>query len=129
MGKREEGRGKRGDGGCGMRGRRHVVASFSLTPNPFPPLPPSRFPLPRFSLIDADTFRPVLGRFASGVTIVPARDRAGTAHGMTVSAFSSLSLEPSLVLFCVDHAASLHALLLGHPRFGISILSSGQEAY
>ena len=48
---------------------------------------------------------------------------------MTVSAFSSLSLSPPLVLFCVDHAASMHDLLLGHPRFGVSILSSGQEAY
>src|SRR5262249_16655328 len=80
-------------------------------------------------MIDADTFRAVLGRFASGVTIVTARDSAGKDHGMTVSAFCSLSLDPSLVLFCVDHAASMHELLLGHPRFGISILSSSQEAY
>jgi flavin reductase (DIM6/NTAB) family NADH-FMN oxidoreductase RutF len=80
-------------------------------------------------MIDADTFRAVLGRFASGITIVTARDGAGKDHGMTVSAFSSLSLDPSLVLFCIDHAASMYELLLGHPRFGISILSSGQEAY
>jgi flavin reductase (DIM6/NTAB) family NADH-FMN oxidoreductase RutF len=80
-------------------------------------------------MIDADTFRAVLGRFASGVTIVTARDRAGKDHGMTVSAFTSLSLNPSLVLFCVDHAASMHDLLLGHPHFGVSILSSSQEAY
>ena len=78
-------------------------------------------------MIDSDTFRSVLGRFASGVTIVTARDEAGTDHGMTVSAFCSLSLEPPMVLLCVDHAASMHDLLLGHPRFGISILSSGQE--
>jgi flavin reductase (DIM6/NTAB) family NADH-FMN oxidoreductase RutF len=80
-------------------------------------------------MIDADTFRAVLGRFASGITIVTARDSAGKDHGMTVSAFSSLSLDPSLVLFCVDHAASMHELLLDHPRFGISILSADQEAY
>jgi flavin reductase (DIM6/NTAB) family NADH-FMN oxidoreductase RutF len=80
-------------------------------------------------MIDADTFRAVLGRFASGVTIVTARDDAGRDHGMTVSAFCSLSLDPPQVLFCVDHTASMHELLLGHPRFGISILSSGQEAY
>jgi flavin reductase (DIM6/NTAB) family NADH-FMN oxidoreductase RutF len=48
---------------------------------------------------------------------------------MTVSAFSSLSLEPSLVLWCVDHTASMHAFLLTHPRVGINILSSEQEAY
>jgi flavin reductase (DIM6/NTAB) family NADH-FMN oxidoreductase RutF len=80
-------------------------------------------------MIDSDTFRSVLGRFASGVTIVTARDDSGTDHGMTVSAFCSLSLEPPMVLLCVDHAASMHDLLLSHPRFGISILSSDQEDY
>lgn len=80
-------------------------------------------------MIDSDTFRSVLGRFASGVSIVTARDDAGTDHGMTVSAFTSVSLEPPLVLVCIDHTASMHDLLLEYPRFGISILSSEQEAY
>lgn len=80
-------------------------------------------------MIDSDTFRSVLGRFASGVSIVTARDDAGGDHGMTVSAFASVSLEPPLILVCVDHAASMHDLLLEHPRFGISVLSSEQEAY
>ena len=80
-------------------------------------------------MIDSETFRSVLGRFASGVTIVTARDDEGIDHGMTVSAFCSLSLEPPLVLLCVAHDASMHELLLRHPRFGISILSSNQEAY
>ena len=79
-------------------------------------------------MIDADTFRSVLGRFASGVTIVTARDADERDCGMTVSAFSSLSLEPPLVLICVDHAASMHGLLCTHPWVGISILSSNQEA-
>jgi flavin reductase (DIM6/NTAB) family NADH-FMN oxidoreductase RutF len=80
-------------------------------------------------MIDADTFRSVLGRFASGVTIVTARDDAGKDHGMTASAFCSVSLQPALVLICVDHEASMHGLLLEHSRLGISILSSTQEAY
>ncbi|MDB4875082.1 MAG: flavin reductase domain protein FMN-binding protein [Gemmatimonadetes bacterium] len=80
-------------------------------------------------MIDSETFRSVLGRFASGVTIVTARDDAGTDHGMTVSAFCSLSLEPPMVLVCIDHAASMHELLLQHPRFGVSILSSEQEGF
>ena len=81
--------------------------------------------------MDSDTFRSVLGRFASGVTILTARDASGADHGMTVSAFSSLSLEPPLVLFCVDHTASMHGLLTSDPppACGISILSSNQEAY
>lgn len=81
------------------------------------------------AMIDSDTFRSVLGRFASGVTIVTARDDAGVDHGMTVSAFCSVSLEPPLVLVCVDHAASMHELLRGHANIGISILASHQEAY
>jgi flavin reductase (DIM6/NTAB) family NADH-FMN oxidoreductase RutF len=79
-------------------------------------------------MIDSDAFRSVLGRFATGVTIATARDAAGVDHGMTVSAFCSLSLEPSLVLICIDHAASMHELLLGHPVIGISVLSSSQES-
>jgi flavin reductase (DIM6/NTAB) family NADH-FMN oxidoreductase RutF len=81
--------------------------------------------------MDSDTFRSVLGRFASGVTILTARDASGADHGMTVSAFSSLSLEPPLVLFCVDHTASMHGLLTSDPppACGISILSSNQEAW
>lgn len=48
---------------------------------------------------------------------------------MTISAFCSVSLDPALVLICVDHAASMHDLLLSYPTFGVSILSSTQEAY
>jgi flavin reductase (DIM6/NTAB) family NADH-FMN oxidoreductase RutF len=80
-------------------------------------------------MIDPDTFRSVLGRFASGVTIATARDASGHDHAMTVSAFCSLSLEPPLVLLCIDHAASMHGLLLTHPPLGVSILSTAQEAY
>ncbi len=81
--------------------------------------------------MDSDTFRSVLGRFASGVTILTARDASGVDHGMTVSAFCSLSLEPPLVLFCVDHVASMHGLLVTDPppACGISILSAEQEAW
>ena len=78
-------------------------------------------------MIDSESFRGVLGCFASGVAIVTARDRDRDV-GMTVSAFTSLSLTPPLVLVCVSHAASMHQLLLSHPKIGISILASGQEA-
>lgn len=80
-------------------------------------------------MIDSDTFRAVLGRLATGITIVTSRDEQGHDHGMTVSAFCSVSLDPALVLVCVDHAASMHDLLLTHPTFGVSILSSVQEPY
>lgn len=78
--------------------------------------------------LDPDAFRAVMGRFATGVTIVTAHDADGQDHGMTVSAFCSVSLDPPLVLACVDRAASMHDLLQpGHP-FAINVLSVGQEA-
>lgn len=78
--------------------------------------------------LDPDTFRAVLGRFASGITVVTARDDTGRDHGMTISAFCSVSLEPPLVLLCVAHLASTHDVLMRQERFGVSVLSSGQEA-
>ena len=78
--------------------------------------------------VDSDTFRAVLGRFATGITIITGRDDAGVDHGMTVSAFSSVSLNPPLVLACIDHAASMRPLLGTVTDIGINILSEGQEA-
>jgi flavin reductase (DIM6/NTAB) family NADH-FMN oxidoreductase RutF len=79
-------------------------------------------------VIDSDDFRSVLGRFASGVTIVTSRDASGHDQGMTVSAFCSLSLEPPLVLFCVDKTASMYGSLPKAPGFIINILSEKQES-
>jgi flavin reductase (DIM6/NTAB) family NADH-FMN oxidoreductase RutF len=78
--------------------------------------------------IDSDSFRSVLGRFASGITVVTTVDEAGRDVGMTVSAFSSVSLNPPLVQVCIDQAASMYDALLRADRFGISILSAEQEA-
>ena len=78
--------------------------------------------------IDPSTFRSVLGRFASGVTIITAVDERGDDHGMTVTAFCSLSLEPPLVLACIDHAAAMHDLLQRVTHFAVSILAAEQEA-
>lgn len=78
--------------------------------------------------LDPDSFRAVLGRFASGVTVVTCVDAAGDDHGMTVSAFCSLSLHPPLVLVCIDKHASMYDALLATPSFIVNILSSSQEA-
>lgn len=78
--------------------------------------------------LDPDSFRAVLGRFASGVTVVTTRDDAGRDHGLTVSAFSSLSLEPPLVLVCIDHSSSVYPVLRAAPGFAVNILSAEQEA-
>jgi flavin reductase (DIM6/NTAB) family NADH-FMN oxidoreductase RutF len=78
--------------------------------------------------VDPDAFRSVLGRFASGVTVVTVRDPKGRDQGMTVSAFSSVSLSPPLVMVCIGHDASLHPLIEQVTHFGVNILSATQEA-
>jgi flavin reductase (DIM6/NTAB) family NADH-FMN oxidoreductase RutF len=77
--------------------------------------------------IDPDTFRAALGRFTSGVTVVTTCDDDGRDHGMTVSAFCSVSLDPPLLLACIGHEASMHPVVMGADRFGVSILAVGQE--
>jgi flavin reductase (DIM6/NTAB) family NADH-FMN oxidoreductase RutF len=78
--------------------------------------------------IDPDAFRSVLGRFASGITVVTARNAKEHDVGMTVSAFCSVSLRPPLVQACIDHQASASHALEVAERFGVSILASDQEA-
>src|SRR6267143_5571226 len=71
-------------------------------------------------------FKRTLGQWASGVTVITTF-REGTPHGMTASSFSSLSLEPPLVLVSVDQRARLHQLLPETGRYGVSILAKGQD--
>ncbi|HEX6630689.1 MAG TPA: flavin reductase family protein [Gemmatimonadaceae bacterium] len=78
--------------------------------------------------LDPDSFRAVLGRFAAGVTVVTALGDDGRDAGMTVTAFCSLSLEPTLILVCIAHDASLHPLLREGTPFAVNILAAGQEA-
>ena len=77
--------------------------------------------------LDQDAFRAVLGRFASGVTIVTVRGANGRDYGMTVSAFSSVSLEPPLVMVCIGEDASLKPMIAEATHYGVSILASDQE--
>ena len=77
--------------------------------------------------LDQDAFRAVLGRFASGVTIVTVRGGNGRDYGMTVSAFSSVSLEPPLVMVCIGEDASLKPMIAEATHYGVSILASDQE--
>ncbi|HYU51390.1 MAG TPA: flavin reductase family protein [Gemmatimonadaceae bacterium] len=77
--------------------------------------------------VSPDEFRAVLGRFPSGVTVVTTRGADGSDQGMTVSAFCSLSLDPPLVLICIEHSASVHEALTTAPGFAVNILSARQE--
>ena len=76
---------------------------------------------------EPDKFREALARFATGVTVITV-DYQGEVHGMTANAFASVSLDPMLVLVCVDHKAQTHAELHAKKRFGVNILSATQRA-
>ena len=75
---------------------------------------------------DSRTFRNALGLFATGVTVVTS-GRPPNFHGMTVNAFSSLSLDPPLVLVCVDKKANMLDELRDTGAFTLNILSADQE--
>lgn len=76
--------------------------------------------------VDAAEYRRIVGRFATGVTVVTTGVE-GTIHGMTANAFTSVSLDPLLVLVCVDMEAGLHELLPRSRTFAVNVLSAEQE--
>jgi flavin reductase (DIM6/NTAB) family NADH-FMN oxidoreductase RutF len=71
-------------------------------------------------------FRKAMGCFATGVTIITL-DLEGEVHGMTANAFASVSLDPPLLLVCVDRSARTHAHLHAKKRFGVNILAGEQR--
>src|SRR5215475_10742982 len=72
-------------------------------------------------------FRKSMGAFATGVTIITV-DLDGEVHGMTANAFASVSLDPMLVLVCVDHSTRTHTHLHTKKRFGINVLGEDQRS-
>jgi flavin reductase (DIM6/NTAB) family NADH-FMN oxidoreductase RutF len=80
------------------------------------------------SSLDPVTFRRVAGAFATGVTVITVERGPGVVHGMTANSFTSVSLDPLLVLICVSHDAKLLSYLKSQRRFGVSILREDQQA-
>lgn len=79
-------------------------------------------------VIDHDMYREALGRFASGVTVVTAPVGDSKIAGLTASAFSSLSLDPPLILVCVAEKSASRAAFKASPYFAVHILAENQEA-
>lgn len=79
--------------------------------------------------IGPDKFRHALSKFASGVTVVTTRDAAGNPHGITVSAFCSVSLEPPLILICIEKAAGSHYAFGESGVFVVNVLGENQMEY
>src|ERR1700733_15361246 len=77
--------------------------------------------------VEPGLFRRVVGRFATGICMLTSRD-AGIDHAMTVSAFNSVSLEPVLVMICVEVEARFHDAVLAAGFWGVSVLDAGGRA-
>lgn len=76
-------------------------------------------------MIDAAAFKSAVGRFATGVTVVTAQS-ATTVHGMTANAFTSVSLDPPLVLVNVARSARMHGVLSDAGAFTVNVLAEDQ---
>ncbi|GLU33374.1 flavin reductase family protein [Trinickia caryophylli] len=75
---------------------------------------------------DERTFRDVVGTFATGVTVVTTCDAMGAKHGLTANSFSSVSLDPPLILWCQATASKSYAAFRENSRFAINILAHDQ---
>jgi flavin reductase (DIM6/NTAB) family NADH-FMN oxidoreductase RutF len=76
---------------------------------------------------DPADYRRVVGRFATGITVVTTV-ADGHDHAMTMSAFTSVSLDPLLVLFCVEKIARFHDTVLAQPAWAVSVLGADSAA-
>ncbi|MBP6345706.1 p-hydroxyphenylacetate 3-hydroxylase reductase component [Neisseriaceae bacterium CLB008] len=77
---------------------------------------------------DSKSFRRALGNFATGVTVVTAQDSDGNKVGVTANSFNSVSLEPALVLWCIDKRSSSQAVFDRASHFAVNILAGDQIA-
>jgi 3-hydroxy-9,10-secoandrosta-1,3,5(10)-triene-9,17-dione monooxygenase reductase component len=80
----------------------------------------------RVQSVDQRSFRDALGRFPTGVTVVTATGPDGPA-GLTTNAFTSLSLDPPLILVCFDRASRTLPVVRASGRFAVNVLRAGQE--
>ncbi len=78
--------------------------------------------------VDPAMFRQLLGRFATGVSVVTTRGPDGRPIGMTASSVASVSLDPPLLLVCVDRGHEMHDALHVAREFVVNVLASHQEA-
>jgi flavin reductase (DIM6/NTAB) family NADH-FMN oxidoreductase RutF len=77
--------------------------------------------------VDQSEFRRVMGHFATGVTVITTHDGSGKLTGLTANAVSSVSLNPPLVLVCIDKSAESYPSFGASKVFAINILSEEQE--
>jgi flavin reductase (DIM6/NTAB) family NADH-FMN oxidoreductase RutF len=73
-------------------------------------------------MIDATEFRRVMGHFSTGVAVVTTRTGEGRPCGLTVNAFTSVSLDPLLILICIEREADSHACISEAGVFAVNVL-------
>jgi flavin reductase (DIM6/NTAB) family NADH-FMN oxidoreductase RutF len=78
--------------------------------------------------LDPRRLRDAFGCFGTGVTVVTASDGAGAPVGLTANSFTSVSLDPPLLLFCLDRRSRRAPVLQAASRFAVNVLHAGQEA-
>ncbi|MDR5759041.1 flavin reductase family protein [Caballeronia sp. LZ035] len=78
--------------------------------------------------IDIAEFRRALGAFVTGVTVVTTIQPDGSPRGFTANSFTSVSLDPPLILVCIAKTASSHAVFSATDHFAVSVLAEGQKA-
>jgi flavin reductase (DIM6/NTAB) family NADH-FMN oxidoreductase RutF len=88
----------------------------------------SETPTMTTAALNTKEFRKALGHFATGITVMTVEPEPGHVFGMTANSFTSVSLDPMLILVCVDQRAKILAMLQKKKRFGISVLKQGQQA-
>jgi flavin reductase (DIM6/NTAB) family NADH-FMN oxidoreductase RutF len=77
--------------------------------------------------IETSEFRRILGHWVSGIAVVAARASTGSPCGLTANAVTSVSLQPPLVLVCIDRTADSHDCIRDAGAFSINVLASDQE--
>lgn len=77
--------------------------------------------------MDPREIRHVMGHFATGVTIITTKDGSGAPNGITANAFTSLSLDPPLVLVCIDNKANCYRCFEESKLFAVNLLGEHQE--
>src|SRR5574343_1854458 len=93
-----------------------IIRSFDLDQQPMPA-----------SQLDSLAFRNALGRFATGIAVVTAIDQDGHPIGLTVNSFSAVSLNPALVLWCLDNGSNNREAFRHASHHAINILAEDQQ--
>ena len=78
-------------------------------------------------MVSKDDFRSAVAHFATGVTVITTVDAEGEPHSMTANSFTSVCMEPPVVLVCVAHGTNTFGFLEKAGRFGVNILRKEQE--